>query len=319
MSGFSVTTSILRLWAQIVLVSMVFCCTPVKAASPSTKLSSVGSDTLGNVMTELARVFSEERPDIVMQVQANGSSTAPPALQEGAASLGPMSRRMSQSEKMRFRQKYGYDLTEIVIGVDAVAVFVHWSNPLKRLSLSEVDAIFSATRRCGGTKPVEYWSELGIDKDGDKQKITTFGRNSASGTYNYFRQVALCGGDFHNRVGEQPGSSAVVQSVGTSIRSIGYSGVGYQSPLVKILAISTEAGDKAYLPEPSASLNGDYPLARLLYLYVNQASSGPLYGAERDFVNLALSDRGQEIIKQSGFIPLPDDVRQKVRASVGLQ
>ncbi len=300
------------------ILGLAFWFAAAHAATPATKLSSVGSDTLGGVMTSLARVFNQQYPDVVMQVQANGSSTAPPALQEGTASLGPMSRRMSQAEKLRFRQERGYDVTEVVIGVDAVAVFVHWQNPLRQLSLPQVDAIFSATRRCGRNKAIHDWSELGPEIDTAEQKITTFGRNSASGTYNYFRQVALCGGDFSRNVAEQPGSSSVVQSVGGSVRGIGYSGVGYQSPLVKILAISVDQNSTAFLPEPSASLSGDYPLARPLYLYVNQTATEPLAGAERDFVDLVLSDQGQEIIKRSGFIPLPNDVRVQIRANVGL-
>lgn len=287
------------------------------AAVPQAKLSSVGSDTLGGVMTHLARVFNQRHPDVVMQVQANGSSTAPPALQQGAASLGPMSRRMSLAEKLRFRQQYGYDVTEIVIGVDAVAVFVHWQNPLTKLSLQQVDAIFSVTRRCGGRHKIKRWSELDTLELGP-QKITAFGRNSASGTYNFFRQIALCGGDFDAAVAEQPGSSSVVQSVGSSVRAIGYSGVGYQSPLVKILAISPDASSKAYFPEPGASLSGDYPLARPLYLYVNQPASEPLAGAERDFVDLVLSDQGQEVIERAGFIPLPGELRVNIRADLGL-
>ena len=287
------------------------------ALGPEVKLSSVGSDTLGGVMTELARVFNQRHPDVVMQVQANGSSTAPPALQQGAASLGPMSRRMSPEEKLRFRQEHGYEVTEIVIGVDAVAVFVHWQNPLTELSLKQIDAIFSATRRCGSGRPIRRWSELSAKAFID-QKITTFGRNSASGTYNYFRQTALCGGDFESSVGEQPGSSSVVQSVGSSVRAIGYSGVGYQSPLVKILAISADENSDAYLPEPKASLSGAYPLARPLYLYVNQPASSPLTGAERDFADLVLSDEGQEVIEQSGFIALPNDLRGEIRAGLGL-
>lgn len=301
----------------IALLVLALCVEAVHAASPAVKLSSVGSDTLGGVMTRLARVFNQQYPDVVMQVQANGSSTAPPALQEGTASLGPMSRRMSPAEKLRFWQEYGYDVTEVVIGVDAVAVFVHWQNPLVQLSLEQVDAVFSATRRCGADQAINYWSELSAESF-DKQKITTFGRNSASGTYSYFRQVALCGGDFDTGVGEQPGSSSVVQSVGSSVRGIGYSGVGYQSPLVKILAISADENSKAYMPEPEASLKGDYPLARPLYLYVNQAAASPLRGAERDFVDLVLSGRGQEVIKRSGFIPLPEDVRTKIRIELGL-
>lgn len=287
-------------------------------AAPVSKLSSVGSDTMGGVMTELTSRFALQYPSVVVQVQANGSSTAPPALQEGAASLGPMSRRMSQSEKARFRQRFGYDVTEVVIGVDAIAVFVHWENPLNQLTLPQVDAIFSSTRRCGAKEAIQSWSDLHSAESEGRDTINVFGRNSASGTYSYFRQVALCGGDFRQSVAEQPGSSSVVQSVGASERAIGYSGVGYRSALVKMLAISPGEGMQAFLPTASASLMGQYPLARPLYLYVNQSSELPLHGVERDFLDFVLSEQGQQVVLQAGFIPLPDDLRAEIRLRLGL-
>lgn len=308
-----------RFVTNLFFAMMVVWALGLRAAEPVVKLSSVGSDTMGVLMTSLGSMFSQDFPAIAVQVQANGSSTAPPALQEGAASLGPMSRRMSHSEKARFRERYGYDITEIVIGVDAIAVFVHWQNPLQQMSLPEVDAIFSQTMRCGAPKPILHWSQLLPNETNQVQTISTFGRNSASGTYSYFREVGLCGGDFRITVAEQPGSSSVVQSVGASRGGIGYSGVGYQSPLVKMLSISLYSDSLAYSPSAEASLSGQYPLARPLYLYVNQSAASPLHGPERDFVDLVLSTRGQSVISDSGFIPLPHAIRGSIRQRLGLK
>ena len=114
------------------------------------KLSSVGSDTLSGMMRSWVSLYSTQYPDVVVQVQSSGSSTAPVAMLEGAASIGPMSRPMTPSERLAFQNKYGYPITEIIVGVDAVSVFVHIDNPLESLSLPQLDAIFSSTRRCGG-------------------------------------------------------------------------------------------------------------------------------------------------------------------------
>ena len=283
----------------------------------NSKVSSVGSDTLSGIMTRWSELYRDRFPEVIIQIQASGSSTAPPALIEGTASLGPMSRRMNRTEKRRFRASYGYDPTEIVVGFDAIAVFVNHENPIQALTLAQLDALFSGTNRCGGVSSSETWRDLGVTTSLGAQKVSLFGRNSASGTYTFFREKALCGGDFRKRVNEQPGSSSVVQSVGVSPRGIGYSGIGYVNESVKVLALISERGEPVF-PTAGSALQGTYPLARPLYIYVNQPSDQALTGRERQFLELALSPAGQQVITDYGFIALPESLRLRVRAQLGI-
>lgn len=282
------------------------------------KLSSVGSDTLSGMMRSWVSLYSTQYPDVVVQVQSSGSSTAPVAMLEGAASIGPMSRPMTPSERLAFQNKYGYPITEIIVGVDAVSVFVHIDNPLESLSLPQLDAIFSSTRRCGGESRPELWGDLGVVGSVSTQSLSLFGRNSVSGTYTFFRRQALCGGDFASNVSEQPGSSSVVQSVAVSLRGIGYTGVGFLSSGVKPLALRRHDGAPAVLPTEETAISGQYPLARPLYLYVNQPKGKAITGLERDFIRVVLSDSGQEVVSKSGFVALPLSHRLQVKAELGV-
>lgn len=202
--------------------------TYTKTTGVSGNLSSVGSDTLANLMTLWAEAYKKEYPNVNIQIQAAGSSTAPPALTEGTANLGPMSRKMKDVELQAFEQKYGYKPTAIPVAVDALAVFVHKDNPIKGLTMAQVDAIFSSTRLCGGKSDVKTWGDLGVTGDLANKPVQLFGRNSVSGTYGYFKEEALCKGDFKPNVNEQPGSASVVQSISSSLNGIGYSGIGYK-------------------------------------------------------------------------------------------
>ena len=197
----------------------------VKASGVSGNLSSVGSDTLANLMTLWAEEFKRQYPNVNIQIQAAGSSTAPPALTEGTANLGPMSRKMKDKEIEAFETRYGYKPTAIGVAIDALAVYVHKDNPIQGMTIQQVDSIFSSTRRCGGVSSIDTWGQLGLTGEWAARDIQMFGRNSVSGTYGYFKEEALCKGDFRNNVNEQPGSASVVQSVSTSVNGIGYSGI----------------------------------------------------------------------------------------------
>lgn len=210
--------------------------TYTKTTGVSGNLSSVGSDTLANLMTLWAEAYKKEYPNVNIQIQAAGSSTAPPALTEGTANLGPMSRKMKDVELQAFEQKYGYKPTAIPVAVDALAVFVHKDNPIKGLTMAQVDAIFSSTRLCGGKADIKTWGDVGVTGDLANKPIQLFGRNSVSGTYGYFKEEALCKGDFKPNVNEQPGSASVVQSISSSLNGIGYSGIGYKTASVKTVA-----------------------------------------------------------------------------------
>lgn len=283
-----------------------------RTSGVSGNISSVGSDTLANLMTLWAEEFKRQYPNVNIQIQAAGSSTAPPALTEGTSNLGPMSRKMKSKEIAAFEKKHGYKPTAIPVAIDALAVYVHKDNPIKGMTIEQVDAVFSSTRKCGAKKDAKTWGDLGVGGSLKNQDIQLYGRNSVSGTYGYFKKHALCKGDYKSNVNEQPGSASVVQSVSTSINGIGYSGIGYKTSGVRAVALSSKkTGGKMIDATPDNALKGKYPLSRFLYVYVNKKPNQPLPPLEREFIKLVLSKAGQKIVVKDGYIPLPAKAVEK--------
>jgi len=282
-----------------------------KASGIAGNLSSVGSDTLANLMTLWAEEFNREYPNVNIQIQAAGSSTAPPALTEGTSNLGPMSREMKDDELEAFEDKYGYKPTAVPVAIDALAVMVNKDNPIKGLTVPQVDAIFSSTRKCGHETDIQTWGEAGVAAWGAKS-IQLYGRNSVSGTYGYFKEHALCKGDFKSNVNEQPGSASVVQSVTSSTNGIGYSGMGYSTSGIRMVPLAKKAGEPFIEATPENAIKGAYPLTRYLYVYVNKKPNQPLAPLENEFMKMVLSKTGQQVVIKDGYIPLPAKVVEKV-------
>lgn len=272
----------------------------------SGNLNSIGSDTLNNLMTLWAEGFRAMYPNVNIQIEGKGSSTAPPALIEGTSQLGPMSRPMKSKELDTFEKKFGYKPTQIKVAIDALAVFVHKDNPVKGLSLTQVDSIFSSTYKRGG-KPAMTWGDVGLSGAWASRPFSLYGRNSASGTYGMFKEHVMKEGDYKDTVKEQPGSSSVVQGVASDVGSIGYSGIGYRTSGVKAIALG-EDDKNVYEPSLDNSLSGDYPLARFLYVYVNKKPNDPLDQLSLEFIKFVLSKTGQEIVVKDGYYPLPSAV-----------
>ncbi|WP_163836020.1 PstS family phosphate ABC transporter substrate-binding protein [Spartinivicinus ruber] len=289
-----------------------------KASGVSGNLSSVGSDTLANLMTLWAEEFKRVYPNVNIQIQAAGSSTAPPALTEGTANIGPMSRKMKDKELEAFEKRYGYKPTAIPVAIDALAVFVNKDNPVKGLTIKQVDAIFSTTRKCGHKEDISTWGKAGLNGSWEKRDIQLFGRNSVSGTYGYYKEKALCKGDFKNNVNEQPGSASVVQSVSASINGIGYSGIGYKTSSVRTVPLAKKDGQPFIEATPENAVKGNYPLSRFLYVYVNKQPNKPLSPLDREFIKLVLSKQGQEVVIKDGYIPLPSKVVDKQLKKLGV-
>jgi len=287
-----------------------------KTSGVSGNLSSVGSDSLANLMTLWAEEFKRSYPNVNIQIQAAGSSTAPPALTEGTSNMGPMSRPMKDNEIQAFEEKYGYKPTAVPVAIDALAVFVHKDNPIKSLDIEQVDAIFSSTRLCGGEKDIKTWGDLGMTGEWAAKPIQLFGRNSVSGTYGYFKEEALCKGDFKSNVNEQPGSASVVQSISSTLNAIGYSGIGYKTSSVRAVPLSK--GGEAFEANEENALAGKFPLARFFYVYVNKAPNKPLSPIDAEFLKLVLSKQGQEVVVKDGYIPLPKKVVDKTMQDLGL-
>ncbi|MAD54183.1 PstS family phosphate ABC transporter substrate-binding protein [Idiomarina sp. UBA3162] len=289
-----------------------------KVSGLSGNLSSVGSDTLANMMTFWGEEFKRMYPSVNIQIQAAGSSTAPPALTEGTASFGPMSRAMKSKEIEAFEQRHGYKPTPIRVAIDALAVFVHKDNPIEGLSIAEVDGIFSSTRKCGFSEPVTRWGQLGLTGDWASKDLQLYGRNSVSGTYGYFKEAGLCDGDFKANVNEQPGSASVVQSVSTSLNAVGYSGIGYVTSGVRAVPIARGDSHEFVSATRENALAGKYPLARFLYVYLNKHPNQPLSKAEAEFVKMILSQQGQDIVDKDGYIALPRAVVDAELKKLGL-
>ena len=275
----------------------------VKVAGVTGNLNSVGSDSLNNLMTFWVEKFQETYPNVKIQVEGKGSGTAPPALIAGTAQIGPMSREMKAEEKDQFVKKYGYEPTKIEVALDTLGVFVHKNNKIKSLSMDQLDGIFSKTRKSGSNE-IKTWGDLGLPGEFQAKPISLYGRNSASGTYGFFKEHSLRGGDYKDTVKEQPGSSSVVQSVGTDKFAIGYSGIGYKTSEVRAVPLSRTTGGEAFEANYENALNGKYPIARFLYIYVNQDPNKPADPLIQQFMAFVLSKQGQEIVVKDGYYPL---------------
>ena len=282
-------------------------------------MTSIGSDTLNNMMTLWAETFQGEYPNVNIQVQGAGSSTAPPAITEGTANLGPMSRAMKQGEIQAFEQKHGYPPTEVRVAIDLLAVYVHRDNPIEGMSIPQVDAVFSSTRRCGGASDITRWGQLGLSGAWANRDFALYSRNAVSGTYGYFKQFALCDGDYKASINEQPGSSAVVQGVTESINGIGYSGIGYRTSGVRPIALSRNPDETPVEPTPESAADGTYPLARFLYIAVNKHPNRPLSPLEREFMRMVMSRQGQEVVVRDGYVPLPAAAARRELARLGIE
>jgi phosphate transport system substrate-binding protein len=277
-------------------------------AGVSGNVSSVGSDTLNNLMTLWGEHFNKVYPNVRIQIEGKGSATAPPALIAGTAQLGPMSRPMKGTEVDQFEKKFGYKPTPIKVAVDALAVFVNKDNPIKCMTMAQVDAVFSKSRRSGHKEDVRTWGQLGLTGDWAARPISLYGRNSASGTYGFFKEHTLKNGDYRDEVKEQPGSASVVQSVTVDRYAIGYSGIGYATAGVRAVPLAAKEGAKCFEASADNAYAGDFPLSRFLFVYLNRAPGKALEPITREFVKLVLSREGQEVVIKDGYFPIPASI-----------
>jgi phosphate transport system substrate-binding protein len=284
----------------------------------SGQLKSVGSDTLGNEMEGWAKAFMALYPDVKIDVEAKGSATAPPALVQGTSQLGPMSRFMTSNEAAAFEKKYDYKATGIRVAVDALAVYVNKDNPVRCLTLQQVDQIFSSTRKGSGGKTIKTWGDAGITGDWASKPIALFGRNTISGTYEFFREAVLYGGDYKNEVKLEPGSEAVVADVSGDKFGIGYSGIGFKTDDVRAVPIASYDGRPCVEATEATTFGGQYPIARYLYVYVNKSPKQPLDALRAEFIKYVLSKEGQERTVKGGFYPISDEIRQAELNKLGI-
>ena len=287
-----------------------------KTSGVSGNINSVGSDTMNNLMTLWAEAFLKMYPNVKLQVEGKGSSTAPAALIAGTSQFGPMSRAMRATEVDQFESKYGYKPTQLRTSYDALAVYVNKDNPIEKLNLAQVDAIFSKTRRRAFKQNVTTWGQVGLTGDWANRPISLYGRNSASGTYGFFKEHTLSNGDYKDSVKEQPGSASVVQGVTEDRFGIGYSGIGYKTSGVKAVPLAEKDGGAYSDGNYEDVKSGKYPLNRFLYIYINKAPGKPLDPVVKEYCKLIFSKEGQEVVVKDGYLPLPADIAKQELAKL---
>jgi len=284
----------------------------------SGSIKSVGSDTMNNLMALWAEDFRKMYPNVQVEIEGKGSSTAPPALVEGTATFGPMSRDMKNQEIDQFEAKYGYKPTGLRTSIDMLAVYVHKDNPIQSLTLQQVDAIFSKTRKGGLDKDIRTWGDLGLTGDWADKPISLYGRNSASGTYGYFKEHALFKGDYKDEVKEQPGSSSVVQGVASDRYGIGYSGIGYMTADVRAVPLANDGASAPVEASPENAYTGKYPLARFLYVYLNQKPGTDLDPLRKEFLRFVFSKEGQSSVIKDGYYPVTAKISGEELTKLGI-
>jgi len=289
---------------------------PVQGVSGN--LKSIGSDTMNNEMTLWAEGFLAIYPNVQIEIEGKGSSTAPPALINGTAHFGPMSRQMKSKEVDAFEERFGYKPTQLRTSIDMLAIYVHKDNPIEGLTLQQVDAIFSKTRKGGLPEDIRTWGDLGLTGEWKSKPISLYGRNAASGTYGYLKEHALFKGDYKDEVKEQPGSSSVVQGVASDRYAIGYSGIGYKTADVRAVPLAVDAGSPFVSASPENAYTGNYPLARFLYLTVNYQPGSELDPLRREFIKFVFSKQGQEAVVKDGYFPVPAAIARQELESVGI-
>lgn len=306
----------------MVLAAVGMAQTAVDSALPTYKavegvsgsIKSIGSDTMNNVMTHWQEEFKKLYPSVQTAMEGKGSATAPPALTEGQSQFGPMSREMKGSEVDAFEKKFGYKPTGLRTGIDALAIFVNKDCPVDEISFEQAKAIFSVDGKD------MTWGDLGVtNADWASKPIALYGRNSASGTYGYFKEHVLGKKDYKASVKEQPGSSGVVQAIGSDKFAMGYSGIGYKTAEVKALKVKKTAKDTAVAPTAAACYDGSYPIARSLLVYINYKPGSKLDPLRAEFITMIFSKQGQEGIVKDGYIPILAETAREELKSVGLK
>jgi len=274
-----------------------------QAAKPSrTVIQNKGSDTMVNVAQVWAEEYRKAAPDVEVEVSGGGSGVGIAALLKGAVDIANASRDLKPSEAEQAQKNTGKKPVGFTVGFDALAVYVHKDNPLNEITFEQLTDLYAE----GGK--TTRWSELGVKIPGVKDDtIVRVSRQSSSGTYEFFREHALGNRDFRMGSRDLNGSKEVVELVGGTLTAIGYSGMGYATSAIKTLKVTSKPGSPSVAPTVAAVHDKTYPLARSLHLY----TLGEPQGAVKAYIDWILSDAGQKVVEDSGYVPVPPDQRAK--------
>jgi phosphate transport system substrate-binding protein len=273
------------------------------AAKPTrTVIQNKGSDTMVNVAQVWAEEYRKVAPGVEVEVSGGGSGVGLAALLKGAVDVANASRDIKPSEIGQAEKNTGKKPVGLTVGFDALAVYVHKDNPISEITFEQLTDLYAE----GGK--TTRWSELGVKIPGvTDDTIVRVSRQSSSGTYEFFREHALGNKDFRMGSRDLNGSKEVVELVGGTLTAIGYSGMGYATPAVKMLNVTSKPGSPAIAPTVAAVHDKTYPLARSLHVY----TLGEPQGAVKQYVDWILSDAGQKVVEDSGYVPVPPGQRLK--------
>lgn len=263
-----------------------------------------GSDTMKPLIEAWVGDFVRRHPGLKIAVAGAGSQTGLEALLAHQTEIAAMSRRMTAVEISVFVKEYGFEPTEVPVANDALAVFVHKDNPIRGLSLDELDAIFCRERRRGLSYDIDSWGLVGLVDEWFEAPIRLYGRNGKSGTSYLFREEVCKGGTFRPHLVNAQGSASVVLDLTKDPQGIGFSAIGYRTSMVRPVPIASVKGGRYVEPNFQTAMDGSYPLRRNLYLYIAKApkTSAPPYLSE--LVRFALSAQGQQAALDHGYFPL---------------
>jgi phosphate transport system substrate-binding protein len=275
-----------------------------RASSLAGTVNSVGSSTLSNLLFRWSTDFKQLYPNVEINIVGGGSDSAPAALMAGTADLAPMSRPMNATEIAAFKTKFGYEPTRVTVALDAIAMYVNKNNPLKQISLKQIDAIFSSTYK-RGSAPIKTWDQLGlVGGQWQSAKIETKSPSRTQGIYGLFRELALDGGDFRFDLKPEPVASSIVQGVGADEKAMGFASYFYASARARALAVAKTDEGPFVLPTQDGVLSGAYPLSRMLYIYVNKPANGALPAVARELLRFVCTEPGQAVVARDGNYPL---------------
>jgi len=261
-----------------------------------------GSDTMVNLAQAWAEEYKKVAPDVDVEVSGGGSGVGIAALEKGTIDIADASRNMKPEEMETARKNTGKEPKEFIVGYDALAIYVNKANPLNEITLEQIAQIYEE----GGS--ITKWIDLGVQIPGAaNQDIVRVSRQSSSGTYEFLREHVLHNKDYKLGSSDMNGSKEVVELVASTPTAIGYSGMGYATPAVKMLKVKKTANDPAYEPSVANTLAKTYPIARSLQVY----TLGDPQGGVKKYIDWMMSDAGQKVVEASGYVPLPTEARTK--------
>lgn len=282
--------------AGLLLASMTSC-GPKSESAAGIKVT--GSDTMVNLAQAWQEAYHKKHSDVQIQVKGGGSGVGIAALCSGKLDIATSSRKMKPKELEQAKANSNKEPKEYVVGLDALAIYVHKDNPIESISIPQLADIY------GEEGKAESWSDIAVENTAcDNGKIIRITRQNSSGTYMYFKEAVLGEkGEYKQGANTQPGSADVVEIVSKTPCAIGYSGMGYRTDKVKVVKVSKETGEPGIEPTAASATDGTYPIARPLFLY----TLGEPTGATKDFIEWILSDEGQKVVTDLGYVPVPKD------------